>query len=402
MDETTTPDQLKRIYNQHDLAGETACVESARPAVALPKPDPQSVGRSAHRYSDADFWSEFPDDAAARTWFESIFWPDGAVHCPRCESCHVDGLGNDTHQPYRCRECERDFSVTSDTLMDGLNIPLLEWSQALFIFTGSVTLCSRRELSRRIGWDEETAREAVYRLLLAMQEPIIPLREPAELDCADLPYPPDHLGEAKVIALVGRYTRRVAGLKIISSETKKEIESFVHERLAKGMTLFTDSHLSLKDIRDVDQPERSSVNHGAHQYVRGPGCINLDEGLWRRVKRLLQVDFDWFFDRSLSLWLDGIQWRENRRRLSHRERMAELARGLRSQPSPPKQDSFSRRLGLDAFSERLELEPPPQPRCQDCRNSNCRAEREESVWGKRRTRAARVSHIRRTWDATES
>ena len=401
MNEITTAEQPENDDNQHDPASETVRVESAGLARAPLQPDTQSTSRSTRNYSDAEFWSHFPDDAAARTWFTNVFWPEDAVHCPRCESCHVDELENDAPQPYRCRDCEQDFSVTSDTLMDGLTIPLLEWSQALFIFTGGVTLCSRRELSRRIGWDEETAREAVYRLLLAMEEPIIPLREPAELDCADLPYPPDHLGEAKVIALVGRHTRRVAGLKMISGETKKEIESFVHERLAKGMTLFTDTHLSVKNISDVEQPKGSSVKHSAHQYVRGPGSINLDEGLWRRVKRLLQVEFDWFFDRSLSLWLDGIQWRENRRLLSHQERMAELAQGLRSKPPPPTQDSFSKRLSLDSFSERIELEPLPH-RCQDCRISDCRAEREESVWGKKRARAPRASHIRRTWDAAES
>ncbi len=390
MDKTTTAEQSKRDHNQNDPAGETVRAgDSSSAKTPRPPLPPGDDGGSSPQYSDDEFWSDFPDDPAARAWFESVFWPD-VVHCPWCESCHVDALVPDARLPFRCRKCERDFSVISDTLMDGLKVPLLEWAQALFIFTGGPILCSHQELGRRIGWDEKTAREATYRLLQAMDEPIVPLREPAELDAAWLRYPPGHDGEVQVIALVGRRSKRVAGIKRIFSETKAEIEPFVNERLAPGMTLFTDSHLSVRDIRDVDQPKGSSVNHRAGEYTRGPGCINLDEGLWRRMKRLLQVEFDWFSDGHLHPWLAGIQWRENRLSLSHQERMVQLAQDLRSKRP---------RFTPDPLPEQPRLEPPSPPRCQSCQNSECRAERGETISKERQSRAPRPSEIRSTWNA---
>ena len=50
----------------------------------------------------------FPDEEAARKWFENAIWSDGEPYCPRC-GC------NDTHEsthktmPYRCRPVRGSF-----------------------------------------------------------------------------------------------------------------------------------------------------------------------------------------------------------------------------------------------------------------------------------------------------
>ena len=50
----------------------------------------------------------FPDDAAAERWFVATRWPEG-VHCPFCGSLNVQERETRKPQPYRCRDCRKDF-----------------------------------------------------------------------------------------------------------------------------------------------------------------------------------------------------------------------------------------------------------------------------------------------------
>ena len=53
----------------------------------------------------------FPDEDAARAWFEQARWPSG----PECYHCGA--AGNALYMPktrfWRCKACRRQFSVTA-------------------------------------------------------------------------------------------------------------------------------------------------------------------------------------------------------------------------------------------------------------------------------------------------
>lgn len=353
------------------------------PTAAEAAQNPQQVA-TCHRYTDDDFWAEAWDEESAHEWFVRTCWPHG-VQCPTCCSCDVAEVGNDIPRQYRCRQCEQDFSIVTGTLMQGLDISFLEWRQAIFIFTGEPTLTTSRELARRIGWDDGPAREALYRLLQAAAEPARPLREPAELDWTELQYPRapwEKPGKVRVIALVGRESHRVAGMAKLPRQSKYEVRDFVHRHLVEGMMLSTDSHRSNRDIPAVI---RGFVDHSSRQWAKGPACTNLPEGLWKRVKRVLQVDFSWYHDESLTHWLHGLQWWENHRHLNHPERMLALARGMRwKKPG---------RINTDQFPRQNELGGPRSTLCADCQSASCRI-RHSAQTGRKKTVRADAS---RTW-----
>ena len=48
----------------------------------------------------------FPDEAAARSWFEAILWPTDERACPRCGSLNTHEAKHAT-MPYRCRDCRK-------------------------------------------------------------------------------------------------------------------------------------------------------------------------------------------------------------------------------------------------------------------------------------------------------
>ena len=336
------------------------------------------------RYTDEAFWAETLDRESAYNWYADLFWSDGP-RCSTCYSCRVETVSDGLLPTYRCHWCEKDFSIVTGTLMEGLDVSPLEWRQAIYIFTGGPTLSSPLELARRIGWDDRTAREVTYRLLQAAAEPVLPLREPAELDWTELDHPHTggSSGKSLAIAVIGRDTGRVAGLCRLSSQHQAHIHRFVRTYVAEGMMLCVDDHGSNRNIPGVDL---HLLAHGTGQYVKGPACTNLPEGLWRRVKRVLHVDYSWYYDRSLTHWLDGLQWRENHRLMSHRERMARLAEGMRWREPARIQDRFH---------DQLEMGGAHSPPCQGCHNARCRAERSAS-FGREKPPRANPYRTRRT------
>ncbi len=76
-------------------------------------------------FSDPRFSSEI----AARKWFEAARWPHGPV-CPHCGSLkHYD---TSKEGRYRCgeKECRKDYTVTTKSVMESSHAPLTHWAQA--------------------------------------------------------------------------------------------------------------------------------------------------------------------------------------------------------------------------------------------------------------------------------
>ena len=57
----------------------------------------------------------FPDEDAARTWFEAAIWPDGRA-CGRCGSVRTREASH-AKMPYWCTDCRSYFSVKIGTVM---------------------------------------------------------------------------------------------------------------------------------------------------------------------------------------------------------------------------------------------------------------------------------------------
>ena len=51
----------------------------------------------------------FPDEDAARAWFEEQVWPDGSRTCPRCRGSKTKPTPNGKPLPYWCSSCRRHF-----------------------------------------------------------------------------------------------------------------------------------------------------------------------------------------------------------------------------------------------------------------------------------------------------
>ncbi len=98
----------------------------------------------------------FPDEESARTWFESIIWPNGPV-CPHCGSARYSECKNHKPMPYRCKTCRKHFSVRQGTILEASNIKLRMWVFAIGLCITGLKSVSSMKLHRDLGITQKSA-----------------------------------------------------------------------------------------------------------------------------------------------------------------------------------------------------------------------------------------------------
>src|SRR5438094_5332670 len=113
----------------------------------------------------------YNDENAARKHLESIQWPEGPV-CPHCgvvnEATKLQGKST---RPgvYKCRPCQKPFSVTVGTVFADSHVPLHKWLYAAHLLTASKKGISSHQLHRTLGVTYKTAWFMSHRIREAMR-----------------------------------------------------------------------------------------------------------------------------------------------------------------------------------------------------------------------------------------
>lgn len=108
-------------------------------------------------------FDKFPDDATAEQWFIDTRWPDG-IRCPKCGSDNIQERKSRKPQPYRCRDCRKDFSVKTGTLMQGSNLGFRVWALAFYLMSTGIKGTSSMKLHRDLGITQKTAWHLAHRI----------------------------------------------------------------------------------------------------------------------------------------------------------------------------------------------------------------------------------------------
>lgn len=103
---------------------------------------------------------EVTTEADAYAYFEKLRWADGATcaHCASANVCFIEpsnGVSRSTRtgaqserRVWRCRDCKRQFSVITNTMMHGTKIGLRVWLMVIFELCsskkGNITRLERR------------------------------------------------------------------------------------------------------------------------------------------------------------------------------------------------------------------------------------------------------------------
>jgi len=248
------------------------------------------------------------DANKAREHLESLLWPDGPV-CPHCGVVDKATLlqGKSTRQGvYKCRECERPFSVTVGTLFEDSKVPLHKWIYAVHLYTASKKGFSAHQLHRTLGVSYKTAWFMAHRIREAMRpKEFSPMGGEGQIIEADETFVGTIEGEGgKKAARIRRKLRHYSGgghknivLTLverggsarsfhIDTTSVAAIAPIVRTNVRRESDLMTDEANQYKEV-GREFSDHQSVNHRAEEYVRdGYIHTNTVEGYYSIFKRV--------------------------------------------------------------------------------------------------------------------
>ncbi len=294
-----------------------------------------------------EFNSLFPDEDAARLWFERARWPNG----PECYHCGV--VGNAAYMPktkfWHCKACKKQFSVTAGTPMHRTHLPLLMWAQAIYLITASSKGISSLKLSEMLGIQYNSAWHMNHRIRVMMAEanPILanvveidemyagaPPRKrakPEKDDDRDPPPPnPQGRGTKRPLVLVAAERGGDVVAKVIPTHGKAAIAEALDGVVDPAATVMTDGLPAYKHIGKT-QPHLS-VNHSDREYARTDEAtglrvhVNRIESFNGFMRRAVIGVFHSISVKHLGRYASEATFRWNRKADEFLDRMARMVR----------------------------------------------------------------------------
>ncbi|MYH57343.1 MAG: IS1595 family transposase [Boseongicola sp. SB0675_bin_26] len=284
----------------------------------------------------------FPDNDTAERWFEEQRWPNGERHCPDCGSVRYSVSKNRKPMPYRCKDCRAYFSVRKGTAMESSKIGFQDWAIAFYMMTTGIKGTSSMKLYREVGIRQATAWFMMQRIREGFMGGIDkPFPGPVEADETAIGGKVKNMSNRKrkerKEAGIGRGTAGkmiVAGVKdretkmvsaaVVRNTDAPTLRAFVEDRTEETATVYTDDAGAYKGINRAHE----SVNHSAHEYVRGDVHTNGIEALWSLFKRGYHGTFHHISDQHLDRYVAEFEGRNNIRDMDTIDQMAFLARAI--------------------------------------------------------------------------
>ncbi|MDE0534345.1 MAG: IS1595 family transposase [Albidovulum sp.] len=283
----------------------------------------------------------FPNDAAAEKWFEQQRWPDGRF-CPHCGSTNTREEKNRKPMPFRCKDCRGHFSVKHGTVMQSSKIGLQMWAIGIYLMSTGIKGTASMKIYRDIGLRQATAWFLMQRIREGFMDGIgQPFPGPCEADETGIGGKVKNLSNRKrkerkeagigrglagktIVAGVKDRESKKVSVAVVHGTDAKTLQEFVHDRTEETATVYTDEAGAYKGI---DRPHES-VNHSAHECVRGECHTNGIEALWSLFKRGYHGTFHHISDSHLPRYLAEFEGRNNIRDMDTIDQMAFLARGM--------------------------------------------------------------------------
>jgi transposase-like protein len=275
----------------------------------------------------------FQSHEAAREWLEGQRWPEG----PICSHCGTINHAYKTKKPgwYRCaeKECRKDFTVTTGTVMERSKIALNKWLMAFYLMASSKKGVSAHQLHRALGLDYKSAWFMCHRIREAMRDGgMAPMGGEGKIVEADETYfgktderreSPQRRGrpytkrgntgpggKRAIVALVERGGRVRTFHPAVAD--KATVTKIVTENIARESRLHTDES-RLYFGADALFAAHETVHHSSSEYVRGDVHTNSAEGYFSIFKRGMRGIYQHCGEKHLHRYLAEYDFRYNNR-----------------------------------------------------------------------------------------
>ncbi len=271
----------------------------------------------------------FADERKTEAYFEKQRWPTG-VRCPRCQGSNVYECKRRKSMPFRCRICQRYFSVRTRTIMEHSRLPLKTRAMANYLLLAHPKGISSVQLGKHLGIPQRTAWFLAHRIRESWRVGHWKRTGPVEVDetyiggleknkhkSKRLPGASGTAGKIPVIGMLERPTNQV-NAEVIPTTTRSVLHDYVTRNTDRTAIVYADEH---SGYLFIPRPH-FVIKHSHRSYVRGSVHTQSIESFWAVIKRAYKGTYHWWSAKHLQRYVDEFVHRHNIRELPMDIRMS--------------------------------------------------------------------------------
>lgn len=265
----------------------------------------------------------FADKQNAHDFIVSLRWADG-VTCPHCNGSEHWFIK--TRLIWRCKSCNKQFSVKVGTIFEDSALGLDKWLCAIWMIANAKNGISSYEIHRALGVTQKSGWFMLHRIRYAMQQGSLDkFTGEVEVDETYVGGKVGNMHKAKIEArekqgrgavnksiVMGLLERNgQVRTKVIRRASKKTLQGEIRKNVVEGATVYTDEFKSYQGLQ-VGGYDHQVIEH-ATEYVRGNVHTNGIENFWSLFKRSIRGTYVNCQDTHLASYLDEQTFRFNNR-----------------------------------------------------------------------------------------
>ena len=276
-----------------------------------------------------EFLAQFPTEKACWQYLLEIRWTEGYV----CQHCGSKKYLLTAKHKIHCSDCEKEFSITSETIFQETKKPLLLWFHIMWWVVAQKTGVSAYNLMDFMGFGSyESAWAWLHKLRRAMVRPgREKLSGTVEVD--ETYIGGEEIGTGKqgrgadekclvIVATecIGKQIGRVR-FKVIPNASSENLKSFIEENIEYGSIVITDGWSGYKQLKNKENyiheiKTISGSGKEAHELL--PHVHMVDSLVKRWINGTHQGRIS---AKYLEYYLDEFSFRFNRKMSTHRGKL---------------------------------------------------------------------------------